>query len=468
MYNHSKLQKMTRLIHILPLLLLIFFSGCKPKTSGEQEVNKLLERQVQLLESGDESLDELQQLTDSLEHERMLLIDQRDRKDQQVKRLEQNQQKLADRLKQEEQSAVSAEKEKLQKSISEYEDSIEQLKNELARLDVHLDSIDRNMELYQLQERQAEKILASGISEVDQRMNKLERQKRQEIKKLDLLKKRIRIPEKKIEAYNLERKMYQDDMNELLRIKATEDQLSPYREKIAELDSIISTQEALKSSINEEIRESEQWIAGVDSMVNDLQQKIKQEYDKNQIIEGFITSEKKRLSQELERMNKTREKLIAEQEMILNDLASIEKKIASLNKRMELIRNRDMSQILEQQAAIEKSDAALAEVEIRLLAESAEIDKQMTESTKSDSISEELQSLQLLSNRLDSLKAAIQEEKTELVKARLKLSEKKAEAADKRARFSRTMGLLITIMLIAGLGLLTLFYYLGRRARKSS
>jgi hypothetical protein len=458
---------MIKLNKIVPLyLILIIFSGCKPTTSGEQEINKLLDRQAKLQESQDESLDKLQQLKDSIALNKNSLLAERDLKDQQILQLEENQRMLADQLKEKEQNAAASVKYQLHKSISLYEDSIEQLKSELARLNDDLDSIETSMELYQMQEKQADEILESGINEIDQQINRLEKQKHQEIRKADLLKRRIRIVEEKIEAFTLERQMYADEREDLLSVRSSPEQIEPLILKINELDSIIRIQKTQKRTLASERDQTLQWITEVDSLVEDLQIKIKQEYDRNQIIVGFIAAEKQRLGKAMERLARSRQDLISEQAMISKDLADTEAKIASLNKRLELIKNREMSDILKQQADIERSDAALAEAEIRLLEESAELNKQSMK-ISSDNLSDELHSLQQLSNQLDSLKILISEEKTEITKARLELSRKKAQAAKKRSRSGRTLGTITMVLILGGLGLLTFFYYLGRRARKS-
>lgn len=164
--------------------------------------------------------------------------------------------------------------------------------------------------------------------------------------------------------------------------------------------------------------------------MGDLQSKIKLEYVRNQIIEGFVASEKQRISKDMSRLKRSREGLIAEQEMISNELAATEEKIASLNKKLELIKSKGMNDILGQQKDIEQSEASLAEEEIRLLKESADVDAQMADVNSTPS-SEELQSIGHLSNQLDALKVLIQKEKTEFVQARLKLSEKKAQVVKK-------------------------------------
>ena len=425
-----------------------------------------MERQAQVLESQDKSLDEMHQQMDSLENEKLALIGQRDLKDQQIKTLEKNQQLLVDRLNQEETSDVSTEKSELQKSVATYEDSISVLKDELAVLDHDLDSIETRIDLYRVQKTKANEIPVSGISEVDQKITKLEKQKQEKIKNADLLKRRIEIAQKKIEAFDLERKMYQDKMDDLLRINATDEQLAPFRNKIVDMDSIIGKQQARVRDLDMELDQTMQWISETDTVMNELQSKIELQYNRNDIIEGFISAEKQRLGKELDRLEKERKGLLSEQKVVKADMDSTEVGISSLNRRLELIKNREMSDILDLQAALERSDAGLDREEIQMLKESAGTNRQGIE-VKSESTSKEFRSLIALSNRMDSLKSSIREEKTGMVRARLELSEKKAQAADQRARFGRTMGIFALVLVLGGIALLTFFYYLGRRARTS-
>jgi golgin subfamily B member 1 len=448
------------------ILILLVIGGCKSKQSGEQEIQKLLERQAVIKESQQESVDKLQQINDSLVNEKKILILERNKKDERSKLLEKDQQILIEKIKSEEQSELSSEKTGFEEQFSIYKDSIEQLKNELASIDVDIDSIEKSMDLFEMQEGQAEISLKSGIDEIDQRITKLENQKQQEIKKADLLKRRSTVAEKKIEAYQLERQMYVDQRDDLLQLNASEEQLQPYRQRIVEMDSTIKNEEANKKAIHDELFLTNQWISGVDKMINDLKEEIKKEYDRENIIEGFILSEKQRLQMEIANLQSSRERMVKEQDRITRDLARSEQQIASLDERMELIKNKDMSNILQQQAANEQSDAALAEEEIQLLEESTALDIQSL-STPSDMASDEFKSLVIMSNQLDSLRASIQEEKTEITKTRKELSEKRAEAAEKRDRTSSAMTTVVLIIVIVGLVLLTLFYYLGRKTRKS-
>ena len=100
------------------------------------------------------------------------------------------------------------------------------------------------------------------------------------------------------------------------------------------------------------------------------------------------------------------------------------------------------------------------------LEEAAGAERQAT-AVISDTTLEELQSLKRLGDQLDSLNDQIQQEKAAIASARKELSEKKAEAARQRARFGRTLGTLIVVIVLGGIVLLTLFYYMGKRARKA-
>jgi len=456
---------MEKLIYTLILLLLVT-GGCKSRKSGEQEIQKLLERQSVIKESQQESIKRLQQINDSLENEKKLLIQERNQKDQKSAMLERDQSVLAEKIKSEEQSGVSSEKTSLEGHNSTYRDSIEQLKKDLAIHDTDIDSIKNSKDLYEMQEGQAEKSQKSGIDEIDQRIAKLKNQKQQEIKKADLLKRRNTVSEKKIEAFQLERQMYVDQRDDLLRLNASDDQLQPYRKRIVEIDSTLQAEEANKKAIGDELDLTNQWISGVDKTISDLQEEIKKEYNKKDIIEGFISSEQKRLQMEINNLQSSRERLVKEQDQITRDLARTEQQIASLGKKMELIKNKDMSNILQKQAANEQSDAALAEEEIRLFKESSAFNMQPL-SNSSDKVSDEFKSLVSMSNELDSLRASIEEEKAEITKARKELSEKRAGMAEKRARTGSAIVKVILIIVVVGLVLMTLFYYLGRKARKS-
>jgi hypothetical protein len=72
-----------------------------------------------------------------------------------------------------------------------------------------------------------------------------------------------------------------------------------------------------------------------------------------------------------------------------------------------------------------------------------------------------------MGDQLDSMQQMIQEEKTEIAKTRKELAEQRAEAASRRAKLSKTVGSIVILLLLGGFGVLYLFYYLGRRSKKS-
>jgi DNA repair exonuclease SbcCD ATPase subunit len=316
-----------------------------------------------------------------------------------------------------------------------------------------------------LQETRVESRLESGIEEIDQRMTQRENRKQMEIKRIGLLQKRVQVSDKKLEAYRLEKQMYVDERDQMLRDQASEEELQPYEEKISDMDSVIAGEMGNKKSIEQEITQSQQYIAETDDIIEDLQNQIKDEYSKQEVIDSFIAAEKKRLNKELEQIKNNRNTLLAQQESISGELARTGVQIDRLNKDVELIRNKKMSDILESQAEMEKAEASLAEEEMDLFL--AAPGMPLVPLMAADTSNEELQTVLDLGVQLDSLNELIQQEKAEIAKTRQELSEKRAEVAEKRARFGRTVGITAIVLIVAGIALLGLFYYLGRRSRKS-
>jgi hypothetical protein len=195
-----------------------------------------------------------------------------------------------------------------------------------------------------------------------------------------------------------------------------------------------------------------------------METEIKQEYDRKAIIEDFIASEKNRLEKELQSIQSTRQALLDEQTSIAADLAKTEAQIALLNRDLELIRNRKMNDLLEMQASIEQSEIFLAEEEMGLLRESRINPDRIV---PSDTTNKELISLLDMGYQLDSLNELIQQEKAEIASTRKELAERRAEAIERRASFGRAVWITVVSLAIAGMALLALFYFLGRRSRVS-
>lgn len=449
---------------ITGIMLLVILSGCNTSRTEEDNIQKLLESQAEMEQAQEQSVERLAEIKDSLNAQRRTLLDQRDSTDMQIQQMERNQTLLTEQLNQEEASGVSEKKSELENQVSVYEDSIAYMKQQLFSLNNQLDSVERNISIYQIQEKRTEKNLASGISEIDQQMQQRENQKQQALKRLDLLRKRLTVNDKKTEAYELERQMYADELDELLRKNASEEEKAPYLSKLSEMDSVLNAQQTQRQSLEEEISQTQSFVAETDAFMSRMETEIKEEYGRKAIIEDFIASEKKRLENELKEIQTTRQALLNEQSSMAKDLASTEQQIALLDRDLELIKNRDMSDVLEMQASIEKSEASLAQEEISMLQDDG---GQPVRTIPSDSASEELISLLDMGYQLDSLNELIQQEKAEIARTRKALAERRAEAAERRASFGRALWITVLILIVAGAGLLTLFYFLGRRSRRS-
>ena len=442
----------------------MILSACNTSRSGEENIQRLLESQSQMEEAQEQSVERLREIKDSLDAQRETLMDQRETTGLRIRQMEQNQSLLTEQLNQEEASDVTEQKAGLERQLVQYEDSIGLLKQQLFNLNSQLDSVERNISIYQIQEERTEQALASGISEIDQQMEQRERQKQQTLKRLDLLRKRVTVNEKKTEAFELERQMYTSELDELLRENASEDEKAPFRKRITEMDSTMEALRTERRALESEISQAQTFVAETDAFMNRMQKQIREEYDRKAIIEAFIASEKERLERELKEIRASRQSILNEQTAMANDLSRTEQQIALLDRDLELIRNRKMSDLLELQASIEKTEASLAEEEIGVLQEEG---SRTVRTLPSDSASEELRSILDLGYQLDSLNELIQEEKAEIARTRMVLAEKRAEAAERRASFGRAVWITVVVLILAGAGLLTLFYFLGRRSRRS-
>lgn len=456
-------------IVIIGLSAVLILTSCKRSERQDDNIQQLLDRQAEIENKKEESVKQLYSLRDSLTMEKESLISQRDSQQDRIDRMEKDQEMLVDQLRAGEVEALSSRENELQERIKSYEDSIAFLKKEMSQLNTDLDSLETSLKFYEIQEKRTGVKLESGIEEIDRRMAQREAFKEREMKNVEMLRKRINVAEKKKEAFNLERQMYMDELDELLRKNASQENKGPYEIKVRQLDSIISAEQSKIHSLKNEVAQAETFIAETDALMAELKEQVRMEYDRKEIIESFIVSEKEGLELELEQLQQTRSNLLAEQTSINKNLASTRQQIERINRDMELIRNKEMSEILQQQAEIEQSEARLAEDEIKLLQASPDslVSYFAEDYVAGDSSDKELISLLKMGDQLDSMQQIIQMEKTEIAKTRKELSEQRAEAASKRAKLSKTAGSAAIVLLLGGVGVLYLFYYLGRRSKKS-
>jgi chromosome segregation ATPase len=456
------------------LLLIAFCSfliltSCNQANKQDDAIQQLLDRQAMIEDEKEESVNTLYSLRDSLLKEKESLISQRDSQQNKIDRMEKDQQMLAEQLKEEEVKELFTRKDELQTNMERYKDSIAFLKEEVSQLNTYLDSIETSLTFYEAQEKRTGVKLESGIEEIDHRMAQREARKEKEIKHVALLLKRLDVAQKKKEAFQLERQMYMDELDELLREKSSPESKEPFETNIRKLDSIISGEQSHINNLKDEIAQAKAFIAETDAVMAELKEQVRMEYDRKEIVESFIVYEKQRLEAELEQLQQTRSKLMAEQSSINENLAATQRQIERINRNVELIRNREISEIFRQQAEIEQSEARLAEEEIQLLEAYPDplVSFLAKISSAADSSDQELVSLMEMGDQLDSMQQMIQEEKADIAKTRKILAEQRAEVASRRAKLGKTAGSAAIIILLGGVGVLYLFYYLGRRSKKS-
>jgi len=200
---------------------------------------------------------------------------------------EDNIQKLLDNQAQMEQaqeaSDVTEKRSELEQQVAGYADSIALLKQQLFTLNNQIDSVERNISIHQVQEQQTKQYLASGISEIDQQMQQREEQKQQTLKRLELLRRRLSVNDKKMEAYQLERQRYSDELDEMLRKNVSEGELAPYRNRMAEMDSVINDQQRERETLEQEITQAQTQVAETEDFLTRMDTEIKAEYNRKSV-----------------------------------------------------------------------------------------------------------------------------------------------------------------------------------------
>ena len=200
---------------------------------------------------------------------------------------EDNIQKLLDNQAQMEQaqeaSDVTEKRSELEQQVAGYADSIAMLKQQIFTLNNQIDSVERNISIHQVQEQQTKQYLASGISEIDQQMQQREEQKQQTLKRLELLRRRLSVNDKKMEAYQLERQRYSDELDEMLRKNVSEGELAPYRNRMAEMDSVINDQQRERETLEQEITQAQTQVAETEDFLTRMDTEIKAEYNRKSV-----------------------------------------------------------------------------------------------------------------------------------------------------------------------------------------
>jgi len=445
--------------------LVVILAGCKSNQSEQDNIDKLLDQQAQIQERQESAVSDLAKLKDSLASEKTDLLEEKESKEGEIRRLETDRALLVKEFNKADSADLSTQKAALESQIKTYRDSIDLLKSEMELLNASLDSLNKNLSVYSVQETRTMERLESGVEEIDRRMKNRESRKNQEIKRVGLLERRIEVAEKKIEAYRMEKQLYVDERDELLRANADEDKLAPFEARIAAMDSTIRAEEKARKALADEKDQAQQFIAETDRVMEELNRQIREEYDRQEIIESFIASEKERLQQELQDVRQARQALLEEQASIATQMEELDVRVTGLDQDMDLISNREMGEILDRQASIEYTEAELAREEVSMLDEYMGTEY-MPYTPLSDSLGEEMKSLLRMGDELDSLNALIQAEKAQIAGTREQLSEQRARVAEQRAKIGKAAGITVLVIILAGAGLLALFYALGRRARK--
>jgi chromosome segregation ATPase len=434
-----------------------------PSCSNDQtskEAQKLLDKQARVLEKEQESVDDIlskfEKTRDSLEKEQRQLMNNKQTVLSEMNKLDSAKEAYAENLKEEEVSALASNREALGNRLQKIEDSINNVTTLLVDLDRQKDTIGVKEQQLESQLGSAKEKLITGIEEVDQRLDDIEKQRLVKQKELNLNQEKIGLAEKKIVLLEDEKNLYLREKNDLLRKEADDAELESYDLKIAEVDGYIQEENNKIRTARSAIRTTNAWLEDVENLEKRLRKSMEEEYDRNQTIASFTNDESERLQREKAAIESQIAELDSVQSMLAEQRAAVDNELSGVEKDLDLMKDKDLSAILTELSELETVEAEMAKREASLIGNSGE-----EGATLSDEMLGELESeIRARRQAIATMKAEIAAEKEQIASKRAEIQQKRAERAGAVAKTT-------LIIVLLGIAAVVIFYFTGLRKRKS-
>ncbi|MDT8401758.1 MAG: hypothetical protein RQ743_08690 [Bacteroidales bacterium] len=461
--------KMHRVISLLiPLLILIMVIGSCSSRQSEKEAQKLLDKQKSAIEKGDrlidETFNEIQVLKDSLESEQERLEASRSAVEEDIKELESGQEEFAETLKDEKEAELARQKADLQARLSEIEDSIDLVLQKSKDIRQQQDTLEIKEQQLAEQKSESKEKLVTGIDNIDSRLDEIEEQRLVKLKEIELNEQKIKLAEKKIELLEDEKNIYLREKNEVLKKNGDEAELEKYDLKISEINGYLNEEQNKIKSAESNINTLTAWISDADALQEKLRDMMDSEYDRDKTIAEFSREEINRLEKERQALDQDLENLNILKSKLSEKKANLNNRIVALEEETELVKSKELSEILDEISGLEAQEAQLAEREKEML-EKREAPEKIEGISRLDTESGVLESIEetieLRRKQIDILRSEIAEDEAQL-------SKQAADIEARRARNVRNATKTVLIIGVIGVILIGLFYTLGRRKRKKT
>ncbi len=458
----NKKKEKLRIVLLLLLAVSVMISSCSNSRS-KREAQKLLDRQQAALKEGqkfiDETFNQLQLLSDSFESEQEKLVGRKLQIEEEIRKLEADQKGYAETLKEEKVEELELEKSDFQKRLQEIEDSLTLVQNKSEDVEKRRGLIDIKEQQLTEQKSVAKEKLVTGIDDIDSRLDEIESQRLVKQNILSLNEQKINLSRNKIKLLEDEKNIYLREKNDIIKNDGDDAELDKYDLKIDEINGYIEDEQNKIKNAESSNSTLKEWISDADELEEKLRTMMTSEYDRNETIEEFTKEEITRLSKEREALDKDIEKFDSVKSQLAVRKATISERLASFEGETELIKSKELSEILAERSDIESQQAELAEMEKNII-------DQRVSSDSIDTVSEITSGFELLrsiENDIRGKREKLDKLQSEITEDEARLSEQMAEIEARRSKnvraFAGTLVLVSVGVILAGI-----LYILGKRS----
>jgi peptidoglycan hydrolase CwlO-like protein len=277
------------------------------------------------------------------------------------------------------------------------------------------------------------------------------------VNEIELNEQKIILAGKKIELLEDERNIYLREKNDLLKKNADETELEKFDLKISEIDASLKEEQNKIKSAESNINSLKSWISDADALQEKLRTMMDSEYERDKTIAEFTLEEVKRLEKERQALDEEFENLNLLKNELSEKRAGLNSRIESLEEETELVRSKELSEILAGISELESEEAQLAQKEKEMIAESETPGPAIAR----DVLDSMENSIEMKRKEIDKLRSEIAEDEAQLAQ---QMSDIEAVRSKNVRNLSRTVLIIVLIAVVVTGGL----YMLGRRRRKSA
>jgi len=400
--------------------------------SGDQEAQKLVEKQEKLIEESQEDINdffgEISTIKDSMELAQNQIAKKRKLTQKEINRLEENKAQFALKRYKELRDSLAVD-------MDETVTMEKEIFSQIERLEGLEDSLSNTNNVLSGVAEKNKKNFETDISEVDKKISTIEAEQQAARRAIDLSQKRMNMAERKIQLLKDEIVLLEDEKTHLLRTNATQAKINSVEDEITELQKQISRAESKMNSAQEIIDKNEKRAEDLEKQRKSLEEDNRS-HDKNKgEIAQYIESEKKRTEERTAEIEEKSKKLKDKASETQASKELIQMKLETLDTLINAIENEKIPNIQDR---------------IRQLENAGLIDRPAYQ------------------DKIDSLDKAIAESSESYSQESDKLtktqSELKEEAEESAKNTRRTIWVLLGIALVV----VVVFYVLGKRRKAKS